>query len=222
MGLPDIVYTVREGDKNEELRYSLRSLVNLPHRKVWIAGHKPKWLHHIGHVPTVQGNRKWLNAINNVRAAVGAPEVSDTFVLFNDDFFVTHPIETVPVLHHGLVRDLDAADPDTKGEYGRRMRDTLDYCGPEALAYDQHHVPMSFDKHKLSEVLDDIGDEMLFRTVYGNTFKVGGVWHPNTKIGMRDKDVPPPFVSTGDSSFRRAQVGQRLRAMFPVPSRYEI
>ncbi len=42
---PDVVYVVRPGDKNEELRYSIRSVIaNLPHRKVWIAGYKPTWL----------------------------------------------------------------------------------------------------------------------------------------------------------------------------------
>lgn len=31
----DIVYFVKDSESNEELRYSLRSLVNFPHRDVW-------------------------------------------------------------------------------------------------------------------------------------------------------------------------------------------
>ena len=40
----DVVYCVKELITNEELRYSLRSLRNLPHRKVWIFGGCPKWV----------------------------------------------------------------------------------------------------------------------------------------------------------------------------------
>lgn len=221
MGLPDVVYVVREGEKNEELRFSLRSLALLPHGRVWLAGHKPKWLHYIGHIPNPQGHKKWPNAIGNIRAAVEHPDVAETFVMFNDDFFVTDPIDRFPTLHHGPVRDLDAAQPEAKGEYARRMKDTLAYCGPDALAYDQHHVPMLFDRAKLAEVFAQIGGEMLYRTVYGNVHQVGGVWHPNVKVGMQPKDVPPPFISTNDTSFRTASVGRRIRSLFPDPSRYE-
>ena len=40
----DVVYCVKDDPDNEELRYSLRSLKNLPHQKVWIYGGGPKWL----------------------------------------------------------------------------------------------------------------------------------------------------------------------------------
>jgi hypothetical protein len=33
---PDVVYVVRPGEKNEELRDSLRSLAHLPHGKGWV------------------------------------------------------------------------------------------------------------------------------------------------------------------------------------------
>ena len=34
----DLVYLVRPGEQNEELRWSLRSLVNLPHERVFEVG----------------------------------------------------------------------------------------------------------------------------------------------------------------------------------------
>ena len=36
--MKDIVYFVKDTDTNEELRYSLRSLANFPHGKVWFYG----------------------------------------------------------------------------------------------------------------------------------------------------------------------------------------
>lgn len=40
----DIVYFVKESAKNEELRYSLRSLKNFPHGRVWFYGYCPSFL----------------------------------------------------------------------------------------------------------------------------------------------------------------------------------
>ena len=53
----DIVYVVRPGDENEALRYSLRSLANIPHRTVWIAGYRPKWCYGIVYVPRDQADQ---------------------------------------------------------------------------------------------------------------------------------------------------------------------
>ena len=49
----DAVYYVRPGDRNDELRYSLRSLANLPHDRVWIVGHTPPW---VTGIESIQGN----------------------------------------------------------------------------------------------------------------------------------------------------------------------
>lgn len=220
MGLPDIVYLVKESDRNDQLRYSLRSLTNLPHRHVWLAGHKPPFVSDVvGHIPTVQGRLKHPNQALNLRAACECPDVSDPFVMFNDDFYVTAPIDRVPVLHRGLLANLVSGG---RSEHVKRLRETSEYLGPEALGYDRIHVPMTFDKTGMLAVLDEIGDRMLFRSVYGNRFRVGGRVHPNVKIGEQDKpDLPPPFVSTSGGAFAQRQVGRRLRHQFPAPCRYE-
>ncbi|MFF3129757.1 hypothetical protein ACFVRD_48125 [Streptomyces sp. NPDC057908] len=52
---PDIVYVVRPWNQNEQLRYSLRTLANLPHRRVWIAGYCPTWVGpDVGRIPVAQ------------------------------------------------------------------------------------------------------------------------------------------------------------------------
>ena len=58
----DIVYFVKESESNEELRYSLRSLVNFPHRYVWFYGGCPEGLNPDFHVPVKQDkDNKWKN-----------------------------------------------------------------------------------------------------------------------------------------------------------------
>lgn len=42
--MTDLVWIVKPGDGNEELRWSLRSAVaHVPHERVWIVGSRPGW-----------------------------------------------------------------------------------------------------------------------------------------------------------------------------------
>lgn len=62
----DIVYFVKESDENEELRYSLRSLKNFPHKRVWFYGGCPKGLKPDVHVYVEQNEQnKWQNVNKN-------------------------------------------------------------------------------------------------------------------------------------------------------------
>ena len=106
MSAPDIVYVVRAADKNEELRYSLRSLANLPHAKVWIAGYCPSWVQGVGVIPVKSRTHGHQHAKASLRAACEHPEVSDEFVYMNDDFFVMQPLDELPVMHRGTVADM--------------------------------------------------------------------------------------------------------------------
>jgi hypothetical protein len=220
VGLPDVVYLLRNGDQNEELRYSLRSLTNLPHRRVWLAGFQPSWTTNVERIPVRQRHGKWDNQQNNLLAACTHPDLSERFVLFNDDFFVVHPILAVPVLHRGPFSSIVDRYRTRGDEYGRRMRATVDLLGLDALAYDAIHVPMTFGKTELGGMLDDLPDGLLFRSVYGNRLAVGGVKHRDVKSRHRIGDGP--FASTSDGAFKRRPAGKALRAMFPSPSPYEV
>ena len=44
----DFVYIVKEDEKNEDLKYSLRSIAKFyPENKVWIVGYKPSWVKNV-------------------------------------------------------------------------------------------------------------------------------------------------------------------------------
>ena len=230
----DIVYVVGPGERNEELRYSLRSLRNLPHDTVWIAGYIPKWVTGVGRIPVEQnGGSKFTNANANIRAACLHPEVSEEFVYFNDDFFVIRPIEQVPVVQRGplapMLRPNHRRKPKSLGYNGGRretfqLLQELGYRDP--IAYEPLHTPMRFEKAKLLEALD-IGAKvpaLHYRTLYGNLNAIGGTPHRNVKLSNR-MALPEPdwaFVSTNEKSFERGKVGQMLRKRFPDPSPYEV
>src|SRR5690606_31556781 len=179
--LPDLVYVVRPGETNEELRYSLRSVAeHLPHRQVWLAGHCPRWARNVGHIPVEQAGTKYQNSTRNLRAAAEHPGVADVFLLMNDDFFVMKPVPRMPVLHRGPVDRVEAYYASrARGLYLRGRRETRDLLASlghhRPLSYELH-VPMPMRKSRVLEVLDIGRDlEVLHkRTLYGNLYGIGG------------------------------------------------
>lgn len=228
----DVVYVVKPGDDNDELRYSLRSLANLPHGRVWIAGHKPSWVNDVGFISVAQNRTKWQNSTDNLWAACEHPEVSDEFVYMNDDIFIVEPLDAVPVLHRGPV--------DKVAEYYRRRRSTgylqgmlttkriLGLVGShDPLSYELH-VPLVVNKQAMAEVLAlpkllDVHTKCLHkRTLYGNYWKLGGDEVEDCKVYDRTGRMPDgPFVSTTDQTFGYHPVGVLIRERFPEPSPHE-
>jgi hypothetical protein len=222
MGLPDIVYLCgpRVGD---ELRYSMRTLVNLPHRRVWLAGHIPRWAANVGTIPVKQNpNAKWRNQNTNLLTAVNHPDVAERFLLFNDDFFVMQPVDEVPVWHRGPFTDalLNRFASKASGNYGRRMRETADLIGRDQFSYELH-VPLPMEKAKTRITVESMPEDLLFRSIYGADWRIGGIEHDDVKVKAADRQPDGPFVSTSDTSFRSRPIGRRIRAAFREPGRYE-
>jgi hypothetical protein len=84
----DFVYICKPGD-NEELRYSIRSvLYSFPDANIWLVGGKPSW-YSGNYIYVDQKHHKYANAINNLHAICDSNEISEEFVLMNDDFFIS-------------------------------------------------------------------------------------------------------------------------------------
>ena len=231
----DVVYLVRPGEQNDELRYSLRSLANLPHDTVWIAGHKPAWVTGVRHIPTAQTATKHANAYGNLVSALTCDEISAEFVLMNDDFFITSPLPSVPTLHRGPVADVVAEYRRMfpRGSlYTTAMQQTAEWLQAqgvaEPLSYELH-MPMVLERQGLLDVLSRAeGDgvdvtRMHYRTAWGNLAGVGGERVEDCKVypGDRFTHLPTPFASSMDATFR-GRAGRLARRAFPTPSPYEV
>lgn len=225
----DVVYITAEERTNEALRYSLRSVAaNFPHRKVWLAGFQPIWLANVGHIGGNEGATKEAKIYNNVLAAAQHPEVSDQFVMFNDDFFVTAPVKKVPPKYLQPLSRHCEEETIKNGHGGWRdtMLSTLDLLTElgvkNPLSYELH-VPMMFDKKVLAELMaphvSDAPPQL--RSLYGNLAGVGGTQMGDVKalLNGRDYQIPTPFFSTWDLTFTEYQ--PKLDKMFPNPSPYE-
>lgn len=98
----DIVYVVREGDNNEALRYSLRSLKNIKHDNVYIVGHKPKWVKNVIHIERMQRTfNKFQNITRNMYYASKNNEISEDFMYMDDDNYIMREIDEVYPQHRG-------------------------------------------------------------------------------------------------------------------------
>jgi hypothetical protein len=229
---PDLVVPVREGRVNEQLRYALRSWsAHLPHGRVWLVGYRPAWVGGVEHIATRQaGSTKYRNTTMAVRAACEHPDVSDDFLLVNDDMFTMQPVDRMPVLHRGRVRDVEAyyAARHPSGAYLAGMRETRELLAslghPDPLSYELH-VPLPVQREQMLTALDAGRhiDVVHKRTLYGNLARIGGSQINDVKILHRAPRGYEglPFLSTMPDSFTNGFVGRYVRAAFPTPCRYE-
>lgn len=228
----DLVYLCRAGE-NEELRYSLRSVAaNLPHDRVWIFGEPPAWVTGCEVVLIDQSASKFDNCEASLRAVLDHPEVSDPFVLMNDDFFVMREVWGIEPLSLGTVTAVleQYAGRGIKGsnylERMARTRATLRLLGfDEPMSYEAH-VPMLFEKSKLRTILDEFGAASgvvgaHYRTLYGNLYCIGGRVIEDVKVYDYDKPVPQgDFASSLDTKFYA--IYPVLRYLFPDAGPYEL
>jgi hypothetical protein len=230
MGALDIVCPVRESPVNEQLRYALRSWsANLPHRRVWLVGGRPSWAAGVEHIPTRQVGTKYRNTTAAVEAACLHPDVSDSFLLVNDDFFVLRRLAAMPVYHRGPVAEVEAYYATRgNGAYLRGLRETRDLLvglgHPDPLSYELH-VPLPVTKRGMLAALE-VGrhlDVLHKRTAFGVLANVGGERMADVKVLHRAPrfDTSSGFLSTMPDSFTHGAAGAFLRQAFWQPSPYE-
>lgn len=235
-GKYDIVYFLKDEPENEELRYSLRSIEqNWQYRNVWFCGGCPETLKPDRHFALKQEQFvKWDRVRDMIRKVCQNDEISDSFWLFNDDFFVLKPMpEEIPPQYNGeLIPYIERIEKKHNGQsddFTRRLReanDTLKKAGYTTLNYEVHK-PMLINRKKALEVLDKFPDTPAFRSLYGNYFSIGGVDKHDMKIKLLNYNkmylvqAAWEFLSTSDNSFNFGEIGVFVREKFNKKSRFE-
>lgn len=224
----DVVIFHKEDEEGDlELRYTLRWLKNLPHRDVYIIWHKPEWVQNVKHIPFKDKythnakkdtrENKADNMFDKMMVACRHPDISDTFIYCNNDYYILHPRETLEMYtkgklqHHrdGYVRK------NWETSYSQVLDSTLKLF-PNAMAFTVH-APIPFNKKMMLELFDnyysifwdDAPDHRYhsYDNLYGNYYKIDAreyrieVWTADTKIRMDNiRDIPEinkrPFLST--------------------------
>lgn len=220
MSVPDVLYRVRNGRKNEELRYSLRSLVNVEHEQVYIVGNVPEWVQGVEHIPRGEYVTKWEALVGELLRACVALR-GRQFLLMDDDFYVMAP-QKVPIYHVGPLLEHAA---NTVGAYSRSLRATADYLlqrgVKEPLSYELH-VPMLIDADAMANILRPVADKrrpaLQARSLYGNLRHLKGRRIHDVKVRRGEPLPEGPLLSSNDNLTPLLPI---LSAAFPQAGPYE-
>lgn len=226
----DVVYILRNDIEGDELRYSLRSLKNLPHDLVWFFGGEPKGLKPDMQMTMMQkGVSTWEKVCWTILQVCRNESVSEDFYLFNDDFFVMKPVKEVPAYYDGTllkrIEDLKRKTGGLGSLYSNELEKTREMLMQNHKKTYNYavHIPMVINKGKALEVLNNFKRISMFRSVYGNYWNVGGRQMADVKItDSRQPDKNATFISTSEHSFEKCAVGEYIRSVFPDRSEYEL
>ena len=227
----DIVYILKNGEISDEIIYSIRSVCkNFPYRKIWIYGGMPEKITPDCMVELSQkGNNKWEKVNNTLKAICENDEITPDFWLFNDDFFVMKKVRKIDYMIGGTLwarsQKIGKKFGGRDSAYSKQLKDTariLRDKGYDRLDY-ALHVPMLINRKKALETLKEFQGCPMFRSLYGNHHKVGGVIVNDVKISS-EIELPKgdeTFISTDDNSFNNGKVGEYIRNAFPDKCKYE-
>ena len=209
----DFVYICKDGI-NEELKYSIRSVTSsFPNSNIWVVGGKPDW--YIGnYIEVEQKDSKYKNAVKNLEIICSSQEISESFILMNDDFYIVKKIDKIEDFHGGFLLDKINLYQKLNGnsQYTRKLSRT--YNKLKALGFEnpldyELHIPMIMEKEKLKTIIELL-DQFLWRSIYGNKFNIGGTQMEDVKVYTTGPLVlksynlnidSHTYLSSADSSF---------------------
>lgn len=245
----DVVYRYRFAGDGEELRYSLRSLKNIPHDSVWIVGDWAPWLKDVNHIKVNQsGGSKWLNSRRNLISACSSKKISDDFILMDDDFYIVQKLDAIPTHHRGSLKKHAQVyhDKNIRSSYASGFEQTYNlmrkYGFEEPIFSYELHAPMVINKELFNDSYRILRREKSLptcfhiRSWYGNYAQIGGTKAGDVKVGtgtqlkhmrknnIQEFEIPEgPFLSTSNVAFHNANfnIKDYLNQLFPDKSPYE-
>ena len=232
----DIVYPIKKTNLNEELRYSLRSLINIPHNKVFIIGDLPEFVNEeeVYYIPSPKLESRYKTTTNHLKLAILKDNISKDFIWMNDDFFILKSITKKDLLlNRGLLRDQVASyhkyhNPLTKFdkliENATLELKHLGFTNPISF---ELHCPIIINKENFKVIEDKINSDALHcckRSVYGNYFMrdskpIEDVKVLSNHIFKEDIQGKLPFISVSECCFNK--VKPFLEKKFPNKCKYE-
>lgn len=203
--------------------------MNVPHDRVIIAGDVPSMTSDaviVFKVPRIDGDR-YLSSTSNIFAAMHKGEVSDDFIVMNDDFFVLEPWRFVHENRGPLVEQID--NPECRGDYRARMVSTLGLLRSVGITdplFYGLHTPTVYNRAKLVEMMREYPMprfKYLLRTLYNNLYPQPSIRRDDVKVKQWPVDGKiPAILSISDNVAALPEFRNWINTQFPVASKYEV
>ncbi len=238
--MTDILYVLGTGSRwgNREIRYSLRSLCQhgLGFGRVFVIGHDPGFLKDVSTVPLADPTRnKEYNITWMILWACQNTDISDDFVMFNDDHFLTAPAElsAYPLYYKGTLAE-GIAKAGSR-QYGRSLeatRNRLLALGKPTTSF-ECHMPIPYNRtmfRGLSELWEEsrkLKAGYLARSIYADYYCLPGTFSRDCKLRLcrGAGDVRARIAGRHVFSIHDASIGtgvaKVLGQMFPQKCRFE-
>lgn len=237
--LIDVVIPLGKGSTsaNNELRFCLRSIEqNLEgYRNIWIIGQKPKFLRNIKHLPYDEYHPKANNIHDKIKRACECGEISDNFILFNDDYFLTEKVDapTYPYYYSKEAYN-EAMNRPKPDPYRTIVEDTGKALG-EGFFYADIHCPIVINKDVfLSQPYNRKTEHgILVKSTYLHHLRQSknGITcmqrfdpimrKPKTRLEIEAMLLTTDMISIHDEAINNDFI-EWIEATFPYHSKYEI
>lgn len=223
--LMDVVYPYRAAPEDLELRFSLRSLANVPHRNVIVSGDWPEFSSPaLRHIRTDQHSDRYQDSTRNILAAAEQGHLTDEFIVMHDDIFILEPW-TFRHEHLCTLREYLASGR-SAGDYRERAQSTRELLtahGVEEPIWYGLHTPTVYDRDKLVDLIHEFeGRAYLLRTLYHNLHPAPSERAQDVKLrGGWNNKVPAHLLSASDGLAIETGFRDWLMKRFPDRSRYE-
>lgn len=228
----DVVYPVKlTRNGNRELRLSLRSLSNIPHRNVYVvAPERIEWLSdNVRFIECPDDHVSYENVNRKLLAACSVADLSENFVYMNDDIFIMQKMTEIPywALSSTLQTRLDEYKVAGMGIYEQDLMKTkrfLEEYRQSTIDFETHS-PIVFHKGILEQILTQnirLGHR---HTLYGNLTHQEPTYTKDFKLYFTDGkiDENQPIISTIEEAFtRNCAVSRYLENKFANKSIYEV
>jgi hypothetical protein len=223
----DIVIPLGNGSQwnNNELKYCLRSLVNIPHDKVYIITDRiPDFVTNVNHIKATDTEKiPDHNILKKIIKACESPKVSDPFIFMNDDHFCLQPTQSIPDYFNGTLEEF-LRKRGARDNYGFRILNTIKRLKQLNLdtKYFDIHYPIVYDKNgfmnHVAAVYDDDRYGYILKSLYGNGMKLEGTQIQDCKSNIFPRETLP-FYSTYPNLSKTVKTW--IQEQFPKKSIYE-
>lgn len=222
----DIVYPYRSATDDFELRYSLRSLVNVRHDRVIVAGDKPAiTAKSVTYVAVDRIEDRYQSSTLNIVSAIRDADIRGDFTVMHDDIFILRPW-TFRHEHRCSIHEY-LSSGHAAGHYRERIESTRNLLTAKGVAdplWFGLHTPTIYNAQRLLDMVEGFaGQNYLLRTLYHNLYPAPSERADDVKAkSWQARTSETGILSISDELARSPSFRAWIAARFPDRCEYEL